>query len=118
MKTKYDWSVVPDQVNVITTDKFGRKEYWCMWDGELPKVGATRFYDDYKGRCIDVLPKSEFNGDWKDSLEVRGDEQVHFVTGQYLDNIGALYDVHRQVIIESDQDYRNRILIKLREIYK
>lgn len=69
--TKYDWSGVPEQVNVITTDGFGKKEYWWMWQGALPKLGSNGWYDQYRGRCINSFPKSEFKGNWKDSLEER-----------------------------------------------
>lgn len=69
--TKYDWSNVPNEVNVITTNKFGKKEYWWMWRGALPKLGHSGWYDEYCGRCIDSFSISEFVGDWKESLEVR-----------------------------------------------
>ena len=41
-------------------------------------------------------------------------ELHHFVTGVQLDKFGELYGVHR--IIESDAEYRLRVIEKLKEI--
>ena len=41
-------------------------------------------------------------------------EAQHFVTGVQLDKFGELYGVHR--IVESDTDYRLRVIEKLKEV--
>ena len=41
-------------------------------------------------------------------------EAQHFVTGVQLDKFGELYGVHR--IVESDAEYRLRVIEKLKEI--
>ena len=43
-----------------------------------------------------------------------GLEAQHFVTGVQLDKFGELYGVHR--IVESDAEYRLRVIEKLKEI--
>ena len=41
-------------------------------------------------------------------------EAQHFATGVQLDKFGELYGVHR--IVESDAEYRLRVIEKLKEI--
>ena len=41
-------------------------------------------------------------------------EAQYFATGVQLDKFGELYDVHR--IVESDAEYRLRVIEKLKEI--
>lgn len=43
-----------------------------------------------------------------------GSEAQYFVTGVQLDKFGELYGVHR--IVESDAEYRLRVIEKLKEI--
>ena len=74
MKTKYDWSGVPKEVNWISTDWEGFKLYhtsepqlndniMAFDSGNTDTIGYSHCFED-----------SEFNGKWQDSLEERPNE--------------------------------------------
>jgi hypothetical protein len=72
MKTKYDWSNVPDEVKWIATDSnmrtaggYTRKpkmltDFWCLADSTLTQ-----------GTSYIVVPCEPYQGNWQDSLEER-----------------------------------------------
>ena len=67
MKTKYDWSNVPKNVNWIATDSTGYKSH----HEEKPKPISGDWFDCSARGCFDYFDSSEFKGYWKDSLEER-----------------------------------------------
>lgn len=60
MKTKYDWSNVPDEINWIATDSDGH----AFGYAEKPYNGGSYWYA-LNPKHI----KQSFNGNWQDSLE-------------------------------------------------
>lgn len=66
-----DWSQAPDEANMITIDACGVGQYWVMYQGNEPKLGDNRWFDDYRGRYLGGFEPVGFNGNWKDSLRKR-----------------------------------------------
>ncbi|MFW2015233.1 hypothetical protein [Acinetobacter bereziniae] len=65
--TKYDWSNVPSIVKFIATDKDGFKSYFEL----KPEIFMEGWIDDSDDGFFSQYEKSEFKGDWQDSLEER-----------------------------------------------
>lgn len=66
MKTKYDWSGVPDDVETIATDSKGVVKGFLSNSPMQTNQGWTSNYDYY------YLTKQEpYKGNWQDSLEER-----------------------------------------------
>ncbi|HFG2460125.1 TPA: hypothetical protein ACGGC0_003729 [Acinetobacter baumannii] len=67
MRTKYDWSEIPPEVQFMATDFDG----WAFGYKSEPERLATEFSGDlFYG--VAVLPYNNiYEGDWKDSLEQR-----------------------------------------------
>lgn len=70
---KYDWSKVPDDVESIATDANGRVRGFCshnpypVFNKKAPERGEWS-----SSYCYYVLKNQKpFNGDWKDSLELK-----------------------------------------------
>ncbi len=66
-----DWSQAPDDANMITIDACGVGQYWVMYQGNEPKLGENRWFDDYRGRYLGGFEPVGFNGNWKNSLRKR-----------------------------------------------
>lgn len=72
MKTKYDWSNVPKEVNWIATD--GYSGWVWGYEYEKPFIDVDMWNSKIDSDHIDVekyYKVSPFKGDWKDSLEER-----------------------------------------------
>lgn len=63
--TKYDWSNVPLEVKWIATDESGLKYSYKR----KPKISSAQRV--WCGVSFNLIGKSEFNGNWQDSLEER-----------------------------------------------
>lgn len=61
MKTKYDWSSVPEYIYAITTCKDGTVKGYTQ-----PIVHGETWCASYT-----IIGMSPYQGDWKDSLEER-----------------------------------------------
>ncbi|MFW1995208.1 hypothetical protein ACG904_09655 [Acinetobacter guillouiae] len=63
--TKYDWSNVPKEVRFIVTDENGLKY------GHQDKPKLSDMLGLWYGLDFIRIGRSEFKGDWQDSLEER-----------------------------------------------
>lgn len=70
--TKYDWSLVTAEVNWMATDQDG----WAYGFVRQPKLRERSGFWSPVEFVISIPKKlNRFNGDWKESLEQRPEEQ-------------------------------------------
>lgn len=66
MKTKYDWSEVPKQVNWIARDDDG----WVCYFSKKPRLIRGQWLDNTEQGYLNTYSTNNFKG-WQDSLEER-----------------------------------------------
>lgn len=70
MKTKYDWSNVPPEVNWIATDAVYTGGWGYTEEPVIMPFYGTWYAKGINNKMVGIVAQG-YSGDWKDSLEER-----------------------------------------------